>query len=140
MKIFTCFTLRYIKPMIENIYLILFLHVTFFRNIKSDWKFCATLIKVKFSKSRYNKKRCGTFLWKVTFRRKKQINRLLLILHEIACFFPIYNTLKWFFMNNNIMGTFMRISAFFVKCFLLYLKLDKDFFKWKRLIMSTVHS
>ena len=87
-----------------------FLYLTFFRNIKSDWKFCATLMKVKFPNSRYKKSvkqkdadnmfKCSYFSLfssKVTYRRikmqKNLIIKLLLILHETSCFFLPFLTI-----------------------------------------------
>ena len=113
-----------------------------FHNIKSDWKFCANLIKVKFLSSIYNKMwetkkvqnnsntfKCSYFSLfssKIIFRRKKmkkpQIIRLFLILHEklhvFSHFYHIKGDFSWI---TKSWETYFCI--FFVKCFLLYLEL-----------------
>ena len=124
LRIFTCFNLRYIKPMIENRYLILFFACNFFL------KFCATLIKVKFSGSSVKQKRCGImrlndpiflyFLSIVTLRLKKmrkktQIIRLFYIAWN-CMFFPHFYHIKGDFswITKSWVGTSKCISASFL--------------------------
>ena len=59
MRIFTCFTLRYIKPMIENRYLILFFAFNFFSQYQIRLKILRHPYKSQIFKFKIQQKLCG---------------------------------------------------------------------------------